>query len=324
MVVFLHDETSASAAAAVSAQRTPWLFRLAMLLAVLVLAAVAWGGYFRTLEPPADTMAPLAVAPQAPADSANNAGDTPAATPALRPLAGGSQGAAVVAPQTFAQWLEHSSSLRGAALDGAWGALDAQGQLQPSLAVRRRFDQLLTLLGERPVQEISGYIAAQSAAELGVAGGKQVHSIWQRYLALQQEPLRSTVVLSDRSTWPAAQAERQAQRVRHLGPQWAKAFFEAEEQAFAALMLDPPAAGPPPLIDAATLTPQQRARWLDAQAETARWQQRLDAAHSHWQALARQPQLSDVQRQSQMATYLQGQFDAQEQRRVKAVLNLPM
>jgi lipase chaperone LimK len=322
MVVLLRDEASEPATAPVSTRRTPWLIVLGLVLVALGWAVVAWtGDSHRQMQRghgPSDFSQGVATS-----------GPGHASAQPLVPSAGPLPLAGLAPPegeasQAFARWLQSSSSLRGTELDGSWGELDAQGRLQPSLALRRRLDQLLTLMGERPLEDIAAYVAAQASQALGPGGGQQVQAIWQRYVALQQEPLRTTVVLSDRRTWPAAQAERQAQRLRHLGPQWTKAFFEAEEQAFTALMQNPPAAGAPPLIDPATLTPQQRERWLQAQGETLRWQQRLEAARSHWQGLARQPQLSDVQRHAQMQAYLQGAFDAQEQRRVRALLNLPM
>ena len=56
-------------------------------------------------------------------------------------------------PIRFERWMGAHSSLRGADLDGAWD-VDAQGRLRPTIALRRRFDQLLGLLGEATLEQI--------------------------------------------------------------------------------------------------------------------------------------------------------------------------
>jgi lipase chaperone LimK len=230
--------------------------------------------------------------------------------------------AGVPAGQEFSGWLAQSSSLRGATLDGSWGDLDSNGRLKPERAIRRRFDQLLTLVGEKPLPEISAWVQAQSAAALGPQGGAELVRLWKNYLALQQEPLRSAVDLGDRKTWAAAQAERQGQRVRHLGFEWARAFFAEEEAALAALMQSPPAAGAQALIDPATLTPSQREAWLQAQADTADWERRMAQARQNWASLQQQPQWSETQRQAQLQAHLESHFNADERRRVRALLGL--
>ena len=86
-------------------------------------------------------------------------------------------------PAAFGRWLEEHSSLRGVELDGSWD-VDGQGRLRPTLALRRRFDQLLTLAGEARVEEIGAYIEHEVRDLVGAPGAAAVLDAWQRYLAL--------------------------------------------------------------------------------------------------------------------------------------------
>lgn len=209
------------------------------LIGLLILAAVvAWVLWWRPLlqtppvgEPPnAPASAPASTASAASATSGLAA---PAATRgATRPEAGRDLA-------TLQRWLADDSSLRGAELDGDWG-LDAQGRVEPRRALRRRFDQLLTLQGEASLDELNrlvrgGVHAAALKQGLNAATAQQrtdeVMAVWQRYLALQGQTWQHTVRPNDPSTWAIALAERQQARRAHLGPAWAAAFYAEEEAA---------------------------------------------------------------------------------------------
>ncbi len=210
------------------------------LIGLLILAAVvAWVLWWRPLlQPPPPVVGPAAAPSPAP----------PAAEPPARPPPSASAGA--MAPTngrdlaTLQRWLAEGSSLRGAELDGDWG-LDAPGRVEPRRALRRRFDQLLTLQGEASLDELTrlvrgGVQAAAVRQGLDAATAQtrtdEVLAVWQRYLALQGQAYQHTVRPSDPSTWAAALAERQQARRAHLGPAWAAAFYAEEEAALTAAL----------------------------------------------------------------------------------------
>lgn len=231
-------------------------------------------------------------------------------------------------PEVFAQWLGERSSLRGAALDGSWGELDAQGQLKPALALRRRFDQLLTLQGETTLEQMAAFAEHDARIALGTDGARQVMDVWRRYLELQRYEFRTRVDLRDRNSWAAALAERQPVRRNLLGADWAAAFYAEEEaQLQAAARETAPqaeaaatnAAG----IDVAALPPDARQRLADEQAAWADWEKRLAQARQEWARLQSAAELSTPQRAAAIEEWMLQRFDAGEQRRVRALLQLP-
>src|SRR5262249_20051412 len=93
---------------------------------------------------------------------------------AMSPVASGTRAAPErPASAPFERWVQARSSLRGADLDGAWD-VDARGQLHPTLALRRRFDQLLTLRGETSLDEIERYIETEVRELVGTEGAQHV------------------------------------------------------------------------------------------------------------------------------------------------------
>jgi hypothetical protein len=83
-------------------------------------------------------------------------------------------------------------SLRGADLDGGWGNWNGQ-QLLPSRDLRRRFDQLLTTVGEAEPDELRAQLVAWLAErDLGPQGAQEVLAVWDRYLKLQQHTFQRT------------------------------------------------------------------------------------------------------------------------------------
>lgn len=263
----------------------------------------------------------------APVALGSEAASAPAAGPAPPVMRGASS------PEAFASWLGEQSSLRGAALDGSWSELDAQGKLKPALALRRRFDQLLTLQGETSLEQIAAFAAHDARAALGPDGARQVMDVWSRYLALQSYEFRTRVDLRDRNSWAAALAERQPVRRNLLGNEWAQAFYADEEAQLKTLIQQPAASENERVannntnaagIDVAALPPDARQRLADEQAAWADWEKRLAQAQQEWARLRAATELSDPQRAAAIEQWIQPRFDAGEQRRVRALLQLPV
>ncbi len=250
-----------------------------------------------------------------------------ASHPAARPVAEAEATVPAERSSTeFTTWLAEESSLRGAQLDGDWG-LDAQGKLHPSLALKRRFDQLLTLLGETTLAQLQQYIEAAVRAKAGPQAAAEVLAIWQRYVQLVGTAFQQAVDPRDWRTWQAALAEQH--RVRHalLGPAWADAFYRDEErqlalqiQAAQANNESTPPASEPPLIRRADLTPQQNQKLQTAEADWDRWKIRVTEAKQAVAQLQTAPELSAPQREAAVNRWLAERFDANEQRRVRALI----
>jgi lipase chaperone LimK len=230
-------------------------------------------------------------------------------------------------PAQFSQWLHAQSSLRGTQLDGAWD-VDGHGALHPTVALRRRFDQLLTLAGEAKVDEITAFIEQQVTEEHGAAAARAVLDAWQRYVALQRHVFTERIDPADRSSLQRALAERQRVRRDVLGFDLATAFFADEEARAEAQLMAPPGSPPPTdvhtaVIDRATLDPAALARLQQADAAWADWQRRLADAKQRIQTLQSAPELSDVQKREAVDRLIAQQFDTHEAVRVRALLHLP-
>jgi lipase chaperone LimK len=222
-----------------------------------------------------------------------------------------------LAPARFERWMGAHSSLRGADLDGAWD-VDAQGRLQPTIALRRRFDQLLSLSGEATLEQIGAFIEHDVRELAGADAAQRVLDVWQRYLALQRHAFQSPVSLQDRSTWGPAFAERQQVRRQVLGPELAQVFYADEERQFAALLQGAPAPAATTAVDRSQLGPEALARLQREDAAWADWERRLGAARAEMAAASK---LSEPQRREAVARLL-ARFDAGEAVRVKALLHL--
>jgi lipase chaperone LimK len=248
---------------------------------------------------------------------------TAAARPALRhpvPDAAATPGD----PARFARWLNEQSSLRGTDLDGSWD-VDGQGRFQPTLALRRRFDQLLTLAGETPVEQITTFIEHDVRELAGGYAAGAVLDAWQRYLELQRHAWRSAAQPGDRSSLAAALAERQQGRLRILGPELAHAFFAEDEAQLQALIQGtaPTPEAQTTRIERAQLGPEALSRLQSEEAAWADWQRRFDTARREIQALQAAPELSAPQRLQAIERLIAQRFDAQEAVRVRALLHLP-
>ncbi|MCW7538956.1 lipase secretion chaperone [Aquabacterium sp. A7-Y] len=230
-------------------------------------------------------------------------------------------------------------SLRGTEPDGGW-SVDAQGKLQPSIALRRRFDYYLSTLGEAKLEEISALLLAHAARDLTPEAVAQVRQVWERYLALQQYGFQHQVNLNDRATWAAALAERRQVRRQVLGTAWAEAFYAEEEGELAHRLAEPSGTTQvatsallpdPRRVDAATLHQQRIEQFGEAAALRLReedalwaaWERRLLQAHAEVDRLRKAPELSDLQRDEAITQYLAANFNERERLRVRALMQLP-
>jgi lipase chaperone LimK len=240
------------------------------------------------------------------------------AGPAVAPVPAGRS------PAQFVRWLEEHSSLRGADLDGSWD-VDGQGNFKPTIALRRRFDQLLTLSGETPIEQITAFIEHDVRELVGADAAAAVLDAWRRYLELQRYAWRTGVQLNDRSSLAAALAERQQVRRRILGVELAQAFYAEDEAQLQALIQSQPSPAPEQTlrIDRSRLDAAALARVQAEDAAWADWQRRLEAARREVQALQTAPELSALQRDEAIARLIAQRFDAKEAVRVRALLHLP-
>lgn len=241
-------------------------------------------------------------------------------------------------------------SLRHSQPDGGW-KLDGAGALLPDIGVRRRFDHLLTALGEATVDEIGRLLRAQATRELSTRAVEQAMALWQSYLQLLGHAYTQNADIGEPRRWQAALDERVRVRRELLGPAWADAFYRDEELAVRAnivMRLDPsrrveaadstalagalPDAARRPRAgdDLAALQRQRVAefgveaaeRLAQEDAAQQQWERRLSQARqriSEWQGA---PELSAAQRRDAVERFLGAEFDSGERLRVRALLKL--
>lgn len=172
--------------------------------AALALGAFGWWLASRPVEVPALELPPVVAAA-----AAVPAAASPRAPPApLRP-----------ASESLAP------SLRGTELDGEIG-VGPGGHLRIDVGLRRRFDHLLSSLGERTLAELRSGFAAQLTPSVGALARTEALAAWDRYVAY----LHAVDALEGGATLAHLEALH-ALRERELGPEMARAFFEAEEAA---------------------------------------------------------------------------------------------
>lgn len=277
----------------------------------LVLAAWLWSDIDDPDPPRAQALASPAAQPQAPAH------------PVLASLGAAAPSASAPrSPEDFEHWLEEKSSLRGVSLDGAWD-IDSEGRLQPTMALRRRFDQLLSLVGEATLDEITAYVEHDVTALAGHAAAQQVLDVWRRYVELQKHAFNLQVDMRDRNTWAPAQAERQQVRRRVLGEQVTRAFYAEEDAMLQAVLAAPPAATVSfQSIDKSTLTPDAAQRLRQEEAAWADWERRLGDARREQAALQSHEEMSQAQRDEALSRYIGQRFKADELVRVHDLLQI--
>ncbi|WP_374586873.1 lipase secretion chaperone [Ideonella dechloratans] len=246
------------------------------------------------------------------------------------------------------QALFERGSLRGVQPDGGF-RLDAQGRLIPDRAVRRRFDQLLSTLGEATIEELGALLQQQARAELGSDdGAAQVMAVWERYLQLQRQlaPAGSTGSAPTADSLALALQERARQRRLVLGNDWAEAFYGDEEAALQARLSNTPsqastgeqagtalpaaAHAPQPGEDLtalqrqreATLGPEAAARLQALDQAQAAWAENIQATRRALTRLQGATELSALQRQQAIDQLIESRFAPEDRLRARAVLGL--
>jgi lipase chaperone LimK len=231
-------------------------------------------------------------------------------------------------------------SLAGTEPAGDWCV--SAGKLTPCAALRSRFEYYLLGLGEVSITAIRALVADEARAACGETLAASIMTLWDRYWQLRNFTGRHQLDQNDRSTWMPAFEEQHQVRRRLLGPEWAKAFFEEDEQHFLALSAQLESGGAAPVDpgdpvpsltpggDAAAVQAERASRFGQAAAdrltkvdeEWADWEARLRKAREEWDRLKASPNLSDTLRQQSMHTYIQAHFKRAEYVRVEALLKL--
>jgi lipase chaperone LimK len=233
-----------------------------------------------------------------------------------------SQTAAPIA-QTFSL---ARTSLAGTQPDGDW-TLDARGQLQPSRALRQRFDYYLSLVGEMPLADIRDQVLGSARSSLKDPAMGQVMDLWDRYVRLQQHDWKHAVDLRQPAGWSAALTERQIVRRQLLGADAAYAFYAEEERQLQQMLAQVQSgqSGPAQSSQAAPAPaplPDASEREAAVQAQWQHWEQRVNAARERVGQLTQAPELSQPQRQQAIEAYLSSQFQGSELIRVRGLLGL--
>ncbi|MBA4263738.1 MAG: hypothetical protein C0453_01530 [Comamonadaceae bacterium] len=301
-----------------------------------VLAVTAW----RALSvPSASTVTVVSPAPVSRSTAhswsllALGSGDSPPRTSAPQPP-GRHQ-----APEDLWHALFVDGSLRGVELDGDWGPWDGQ-RLAPSRALRHRFDQLLTTIGEAGPDELRRLVAWLADRDLGAAGAQSVLAVWDRYLKLQQHSFHETMDLKRPERWPSVLQEHQLARRDALGMAWADAFYREEENAFRQRLeqraespakVEPQWIAAPPRGVSPEVWHRERVAALGQEAATrlqaeeraqAEWDKRLADARLAVQRLSSAPELSDIQRQEAAQSWVNRHFEGTDRLRANALLGL--
>ena len=119
--------------------------------------------------------------------------------------------------------------------------------------------QLLSLLGEASLDELTAFIGHDVEDLAGPAAAQQVLDVWQRYVALQRHAFQQQADPRDRRSLLPALAERQQVRRQLLGAAVASAFYADEEAQLQALLQGTAPTAPTvrPNIDRASLSPRR-------------------------------------------------------------------
>ncbi len=218
-----------------------------------------------------------------------------------------------------------TSSLADTQLDGSW-SMGANGQAQPNIALRRRFDYLLLLQGERSLAALTVEIQRQVSTAHGALAAQQIVALWHSYLQLQQKQWKTQVDMLRPTTWANALTERSQARRELLGIAWADAFYRDEEDALrlqiAKFNGQTVLATPLPEANLPAALPDAALRQAEVDAEWQQWQRRLEAARAQVAQLQQAPELSATQRTEAVAAYINSQFSGTELVRAKALLKL--
>lgn len=243
-------------------------------------------------------------------------------------------------PEQVRHRLFKEGSFAGTEPAGDWCVVSAR--LTPCGELRKRFEYYILGLGEVTIEDIKALVADEARRAHGDQMAADIMAIWDKYWQLRTYAWRNKFEQSDRSSWMPVFEEQRSVRRQILGPEWAKAFFEADEanfkQYYAQLesgLPPPPDPGEPvpqmaPGKDPAAVHAERVARYGQAAAdrlakadeEWADWERRLAGARAEWERLKASPNLSDAQRKQDMQAYINANFKPDEHLRVQALLHL--
>lgn len=255
------------------------------------------------------------------------------------PASGAAQSKAMT-PDQVRNKLFKEGSFAGTEPSGDWCV--ASAKLSPCPELRKRFEYYILGLGEVSIEDIKALVADEARKAHGEQLGNEIMAIWDKYWQVRTYQYRNKFDQSERSTWLAVFDEQKQVRRQILGADWAKAFFDQDEQNFKQYYAQlesgqppPPDPGEPvpqmaPGKDPAAVQAERVARYGQAAAdrlarvdeEWADWERRLAAARTEWDRLKGATNLSDTQRKQEMQAYVNSHFKPDEHLRVEALLHL--
>lgn len=252
----------------------------------------------------------------------------------------GAASSKAMSPDQVRNRLFKEGSFAGTEPSGDWCV--ASAKLSPCPDLRKRFEYYILGLGEVTIEDIKVLVADEARKAQGEQLGNEIMAIWDKYWQVRTYQYRNKFDQSDRSTWLAVFDEQKQVRRQILGADWAKAFFDHDEQNFKQYYAQlesgqppPPDPGEPvpqmaPGKDPAAVHAERVARYGQAAAdrlakvdeEWADWERRLAGARTEWDRLKNASNLSDAQRKQEMQAYINSNFKPDEHVRVAALLHL--
>lgn len=245
-------------------------------------------------------------------------------SPSLLGAGGHGTDAAQKAESVQTTALQQPNSLANTQTDGDWG-IGPNGQPQPSIALRRRFDYFLLLQGEQDLNALANQTRQQVQAAHGAAAAQAIMALWVSYVQLQKHTWTTQVNMQRSETWAPALAERSAVRRQLLGTAWAEAFYGEEENALRQTIAQTSSGlptGQASTYNEPVALPDAAQRMAAHQAQWQQWEQRINTARSRVQQFNSAPELSDPQRSEAITNYLNQQFNGHELTRARALLGM--
>ena len=213
-----------------------------------------------------------------------------------------------------------STALQAAELPGRW-ALNSAGEIQPSADLRKRFDHLLSRLGDQNLLQLRASMQQQVTEEAGPAAAEQVVALWDRYLRLLLWPWKTEVELDRPDTWRDALNERSRIRRDLLGPAFAEAFFGADEREFLRWIESRAPAASSALSSPLPVEAHDPAsREAALSQEWQRWEQRLEASRRTLEQVQQAPELNPQQRRQAVQRHFAEAYQGNERQRAEALL----
>lgn len=215
-------------------------------------------------------------------------------------------------------------------------------KLQPCPLLRDRFEYYINGLGEINQTELRLLIEDEARRALGESLARDIIAIFDKYWAVRTHAYDERLVPQDRTTWMPALREQRRIREALLGEQWAKVFFDEDDQELLATFAKvesgrPPPPGPrdtPPLMspgkDPSAVQTERVTRYGEAAAakladldrQQAAFDSQIAMARSEWIRLTHDVQLSDPERDKQLTQYIASHFDKENWRRATVLAKL--